>query len=57
MAFDFKKEYKECYMPKDKPEIVTVPAANYSNFQKYRSSLNYLKKWYNRIREGEHHAA
>jgi len=29
MAFDFKKEYKECYMPKDKPEIVTVPAANY----------------------------
>ena len=29
MAFDFKKEYKEFYMPKDKPEIVTVPAANY----------------------------
>ena len=29
MAFDFKKEYKEFYLPKDKPEIVTVPAANY----------------------------
>lgn len=29
MAFDFKKEYKEFYMPKDKPEIVTVPKANY----------------------------
>ena len=29
MAFDFKKEYKESYMPKNKPEIVTVPKANY----------------------------
>ncbi len=29
MAFDFKKEYKEFYMPKNKPEIVTVPSANY----------------------------
>ena len=29
VAFDFKKEYKEFYMPKDKPEIVTVPSANY----------------------------
>jgi len=29
MAFDFKKEYKEFYMPKGKPEIVTVPEANY----------------------------
>ena len=25
MAFDFKKEYKEFYMPKNKPAIVTVP--------------------------------
>ena len=24
MAFDFKKEYKEFYMPKNKPEIVNV---------------------------------
>lgn len=29
MAFDFKKEYKEFYMPKNKPEILTVPKANY----------------------------
>lgn len=29
MAFDFKKEYKELYLPKNKPEIVTVPKANY----------------------------
>ena len=29
MAFDFKKEYKEFYMPKNKPMIVTVPKMNY----------------------------
>ena len=29
MAFDLKKEYKEFYMPKNKPEIVNVPTANY----------------------------
>ena len=29
MPFDFKKEYKEFYMPKNKPEIVTVPEMNY----------------------------
>ena len=29
MAFDFKKEYKEFYLPKNKPQIVTVPKANY----------------------------
>lgn len=29
MAFDFKKEYKEFYLPKNKPELVTVPPANY----------------------------
>lgn len=29
MAFDFKKEYKELYMPKNKPEIVNVLKANY----------------------------
>ena len=26
MAFDFKKEYKEFYMPKNKPSILTVTA-------------------------------
>ena len=29
MAFDFKKEYKEFYMPKNKPQIVEIPRANY----------------------------
>ena len=29
MPFDFKKEYKELYMPKQKPTIVDVPKANY----------------------------
>ncbi len=29
MAFDFKKEFKEFYMPKNKPEIVTIPKMNY----------------------------
>ena len=29
MAFDFKKEYKEFYMPKGTPSIVTVPKMNF----------------------------
>lgn len=29
MAFDFKKEYKEFYMPKSKPQIVDIPSMNY----------------------------
>ena len=29
MSFDFKKEYKEFYMPKGTPSIVTVPKMNY----------------------------
>ncbi|MBO4807609.1 MAG: GyrI-like domain-containing protein [Lachnospiraceae bacterium] len=29
MAFDYKKEYKEFYMPKEKPSIVVVPKMNY----------------------------
>ena len=29
MAFDFKKEYKEFYMPPKKPALVTVPKMNY----------------------------
>lgn len=27
--FDFKKVYKEFYMPQNKPEIVTIPSMNY----------------------------
>lgn len=29
MAFDYKKEYKEFYMPKNKPGIVEIPRMNY----------------------------
>lgn len=29
MAFDFKKEYKEFYLPKEKPEIINIPKMNY----------------------------
>lgn len=28
-TFDFKKEYKEFYLPKNTPSIVTIPAMNY----------------------------
>ena len=29
MSFDYKKEYKEFYMPKNKPSIVEIPKMNY----------------------------
>ncbi len=29
MAFDYKKEYKEFYMPKNKPSVVEIPKMNY----------------------------
>ncbi len=29
MAFDYKKEYKEFYLPKNKPAVVAVPPMNY----------------------------
>ena len=29
MAFDYKKEYKEFYLPKNKPSIVNLPKMNY----------------------------
>lgn len=29
MAFDYKKEYKEFYLPKNRPSIVEVPSMNY----------------------------
>lgn len=29
MPFDYKKEYKEYYMPKNKPEIISVPKMNF----------------------------
>lgn len=29
MPFDFKKEYKEFYLPKNQPSIITIPPMNY----------------------------
>ena len=29
MAFDFKKEYKEFYLPKNKPSLIEVPVMNF----------------------------
>ena len=29
MAFDYKKEYKEFYLPKAKPGLVTIPKMNF----------------------------
>ena len=29
MAFDYKKEYKEYYLPKNKPSIIKIPKMNY----------------------------
>jgi hypothetical protein len=29
MAFDYKKEYKEFYLPKNKPQIIEIPKMNY----------------------------
>ena len=29
MAFDFKKEYREFYLPKAKPEIIRIPSMNF----------------------------
>ena len=29
MAFDYKKEYKEFYMPKNKPSIIEIPQMNF----------------------------
>ena len=30
MAFEYKKEYEEFYMTKNKPDIVKIPKINYS---------------------------
>ena len=52
MVFDYKKEYKEFYMPKNKPAIVTIPKMNYIAVRgkgnpndeggEYQRSLNYF---------------
>ena len=48
MAYDYKKEYKEFYMPKNKPAIVTIPKMNYISAQKF---LEYLDSSYSKRNE------
>lgn len=33
MPFDYKKEYKEFYLPKNKPQIVIIPPMNFISVQ------------------------
>ena len=33
MPFYYKKEYKEFYLPKDKPSIVTVPSIRFKSMR------------------------
>ena len=40
MPFDFKKEYKEFYLPKNKPEIVNIPKINYIAIQQTSHMMN-----------------
>ncbi len=52
MAFDYKKEYKELYLPKTKPSIVTIPKMNFIAFKgkgnpndengEYKKSISFL---------------
>lgn len=52
MAFDYKKEYKEFYLPKNKPSLVEVPNINYiavrgkgdpnEEFGEYKQSISML---------------
>ena len=52
MAFDYKKEYKEFYMPKNKPVLVTVPPMNFiavrgqgdpnREYGEYKAAMNLL---------------
>lgn len=54
MIFDYKKEYKELYMPKTQPSIITVPQINYIAIRgkgdpneengNYKNSINLLYK-------------
>ena len=39
MAFDYKKEYKEFYMPKNKPGIIEIPQMNVTR-ERIRSKVS-----------------
>ena len=33
MAFDYKKEYREFYLPPKKPQLITIPPMNFAVVQ------------------------
>ena len=33
MAFDYKKEYREFYLPPKKPQMITIPPMNFAAVQ------------------------
>ena len=33
MAFDYKKEYREFYLPPKKPQLITIPPMNFAAVQ------------------------
>lgn len=43
MAFDYKKEYKEFYLPPRKPGIVTVPPMNFVSVQGRETPMNHVE--------------
>lgn len=45
MAFDYKKEYKEFYMPKNKPGIIEIPKMNYRLPQAVRTGTYPKTVW------------
>ena len=44
MAFDFKKEYKEIYLPDKKPDIILVPKMNYKCIVEPEESIMFDNK-------------
>ena len=49
MAFDFKKEYKEYYMPPCRPELIDVPRMNYIAVE---SAANEIDEAFEQARAG-----
>ena len=55
MIFDLKKEYKEYYRPKNKPEIINIPSFNYIAVRgkgnpneedgSYQQAIRYFMQW------------
>lgn len=40
MSFDYKKEYKDFYIPKNKPSIINIPKVNYISVKGKENHVN-----------------